>query len=277
MTNLSAEQLRKDWQTNPRWKGVDRPYKAEDVRAPARLGAHRTLARAPRRGEAVEVREREAVRERARRADRQPGDAAGEGGARRDLSVGLAGRGRCEPRGRDVSGPVAVSRELRAVGRPTHQQHAAARRSDLSRRRRQLDRLAEADRRRRGSGLRWRAECFRADEGHDRSGRCRRALRGSAVVGEEVRPHGRQGARADVGGDQQARRRAPGCRYVRRSDGARCPHRCGVGEPADRRRRRARSTVHRSQGAHERRVLLRERRPRPGDRARPRVCAVLRT
>src|SRR6201991_6328 len=27
----NAEQLRKDWQTNPRWKGVERTYKAEDV------------------------------------------------------------------------------------------------------------------------------------------------------------------------------------------------------------------------------------------------------
>jgi len=31
MTTQSAEQLRKEWQTNPRWKGVERPYKAEDV------------------------------------------------------------------------------------------------------------------------------------------------------------------------------------------------------------------------------------------------------
>jgi isocitrate lyase len=31
MTTLTAEQLRKEWQTNPRWKGVQRPYKAEDV------------------------------------------------------------------------------------------------------------------------------------------------------------------------------------------------------------------------------------------------------
>src|SRR5687768_9386094 len=31
MTLPSAEQLRKDWQTNVRWKGVERPYKAEDV------------------------------------------------------------------------------------------------------------------------------------------------------------------------------------------------------------------------------------------------------
>jgi isocitrate lyase len=31
MTRASAEQLRKDWQSNARWKGVERPYKAEDV------------------------------------------------------------------------------------------------------------------------------------------------------------------------------------------------------------------------------------------------------
>jgi isocitrate lyase len=31
MTTHSAEQLRKEWQTNPRWQGVERPYKAEDV------------------------------------------------------------------------------------------------------------------------------------------------------------------------------------------------------------------------------------------------------
>ena len=31
MTLPTAEQLRKDWQTNVRWKGVERPYKPEDV------------------------------------------------------------------------------------------------------------------------------------------------------------------------------------------------------------------------------------------------------
>jgi isocitrate lyase len=31
MSNPAAEQLRKDWQTNARWKGIERPYKAEDV------------------------------------------------------------------------------------------------------------------------------------------------------------------------------------------------------------------------------------------------------
>jgi isocitrate lyase len=31
MTRLSAEALKKDWEENPRWKGVERPYTAEDV------------------------------------------------------------------------------------------------------------------------------------------------------------------------------------------------------------------------------------------------------
>ena len=31
MTRLSAEALKKDWEENPRWKGVTRPYSAEDV------------------------------------------------------------------------------------------------------------------------------------------------------------------------------------------------------------------------------------------------------
>ncbi len=31
MTTSAAEQLRHDWQTNPRWAGVERPYQAQDV------------------------------------------------------------------------------------------------------------------------------------------------------------------------------------------------------------------------------------------------------
>ncbi|NHA14407.1 isocitrate lyase [Thioalkalivibrio sp. XN279] len=31
MTRLSADALKKDWEENPRWKGVTRPYSAEDV------------------------------------------------------------------------------------------------------------------------------------------------------------------------------------------------------------------------------------------------------
>ena len=53
------------------------------------------------------------------------------------------------------------------------------------------------DRGRRRSRLRRRPQRLRADEGHDRGRRGRRALRGPAVVGEEVRPHGRQGPGSD--------------------------------------------------------------------------------
>ena len=70
-----------------------------------------------------------AVRECARRAHRQPGDAAGQGRAQGDLSVRLAGRGRRQRRRPDVSRPVAVpgSNSVPQRGQ-AHQQHAAARR-----------------------------------------------------------------------------------------------------------------------------------------------------
>ena len=70
-------------------------------------------------------------------------------------------------------------------------------------------RLLRADRRRRRSRLRRRAERLRADEGDDRSRRRRRALRGPARLGQEVRPHGRQGAGADARSGREAGRRAP--------------------------------------------------------------------
>jgi len=46
MTAMTADQLRKDWQTNPRWQGITRPYKAEDVvRLRGTLHIEHTLAR----------------------------------------------------------------------------------------------------------------------------------------------------------------------------------------------------------------------------------------
>ncbi len=173
---------------------------------------------------------RKAVRQRARRADREPGDAAGQGGPRCDLSVRLAGGGRCESLRPDVPRSVAVSGRLGAGGGPAHQQHAAPRRRDPSRRGRRFDRLVQADRRRRRGRL-WRgAERVRADEADDRGRRCRRALRGSAVVGQEVRPHGRQGAGADAGGRRQAGRRAAGRRRLRRAHRAAGAHRRRSGD-----------------------------------------------
>ena len=105
--------LEQDWAQNPRWKGISRTYSAADVvRLRGSVRIEHTLARARRR-EALEPRQQRAVRQHARRADRQPGDAAGQGGPEGDLPVGLAGRGRCQRRRRDVSGPVAVSGRTR--------------------------------------------------------------------------------------------------------------------------------------------------------------------
>ena len=71
-----------------------------------------------------------AVRHRARRADRQPGGAAGQGRAEGDLPQRLAGRRRREPRRDDVPRPDALPGELGADGRAPDQQRAAARRPD---------------------------------------------------------------------------------------------------------------------------------------------------
>ena len=217
-------------------------------RAPARLGAGRAHARQARRRKAVGMRQQRAVRQLARRADRQPGDAAGQGRPEGDLSVGLAGRGRRQRRRRNVSGPVAVSGELGAARREAHQQHAQARRPDpVVRRqesgRRRLHRLLRADRGRCGSRLRRRAERVRTDEGDDRSGRRGRALRRPARVGEEVRPHGRQGAGADARKHRQADRRAPRRRRLRHADRPARPHRRGSRRPGHLRHRRQRQAV----------------------------------
>jgi isocitrate lyase len=46
MTDKAATELRKEWQSNPRWKGITRPYKAEDVvRLRGNVQIDHTLAR----------------------------------------------------------------------------------------------------------------------------------------------------------------------------------------------------------------------------------------
>ena len=161
----------------------------------ARVGAHRAHAGAARCRETLEARQRAAVRQFARRDDGQPGDAAGEGRPEGDLSVGLAGGCRRQRRRRNVSGPIAVPDQLGTDGRETHQQHLRARRPDPAHGRQRRHRLLCADRRRRRSRFRRRAERVRIDEGDDRGRRGRRAFRRSAGGGEEMRSHGRQGAR----------------------------------------------------------------------------------
>ena len=120
-------------------------------RAPARLAPHRAYAGAARRREALEAGQRRAVRQHARRNDRQPGDAAGEGGIEGDLSFRLAGRGRRQHRRRDVSRSVALSGQLGAGGRAADQQRSHARRPDPAHGGQERDRLFRTDRSRRRS------------------------------------------------------------------------------------------------------------------------------
>ena len=76
-----------------------------------------------------------------------------------------------------------------------------------------------------------------------RGGRCGRALRGPALVREEVRPPRRQGAHPDQPVRPHARRGAPGRRRARRADADRRPHRRALRVAAHERHRRGRPRV----------------------------------
>ena len=236
-------------------------------RPAARLGLPRADARPPRRGAALGARPARRARARARRDHRRPGRADGEGRARGDLSLGLAGRGRREPRRQHLSRPEPLPREQRADLRQAAEQRAAARRPDRLVGGAQRHALVRADPRRRGGRLRRPAQRLRADAGDDR-GRCRgRPLRGPARVGEEVRPPRRQGARAHAAVRSHAERGAPRGGRARRADGARRPHGRAVGRAPDERRRRVRPRV-RHRRADAGRLLPR---PRTGSTRRSRA------
>ena len=85
----------------------------------------------------------------------------------------------------------------RARARQAPEQRAPARRPDRRGRGEERHVLARADRRRRRGRLRRAAERVRAHEVVHRGRRRRRPLRGPALVGEEVRPSRREGARPD--------------------------------------------------------------------------------
>jgi len=150
------------------------------------------------------------VDRRPRRVDRQPGRAADPRRAPGHLPIRVAGRGRREPLRQHLPGPVALPGELGALGRAADQQRPHARRSDrVHGNRRHLHRLDGADRRRRGSRLRWPAQRLRTHAVDDPGRGCWRALGGPARQREEVRPHGRQGARPDAAAHPHAQRRPP--------------------------------------------------------------------
>ena len=261
-----ADRLTSHWRDDPRWQGIERTYTAEQVvrlrgsvvpeQTLARLGAERLW---------------ELLRQDA--PVRALGAMTG-GQAVQMVKAGLeaiylsgwqvAADGNLA--GQHVSGPEPLPGQQRAGAREADQQRAAARRPDRLVRGPQRDVLARADRRRRRGRLRRPAQRVRADEGDDRGGRGRRALRGPARVGEEVRPPRRQGARADVAVRPHAQRGTARGRRARRADRARRAHGRALGRAADERRRRVRPRVRHGR-AHRRGLLPRPRRDRRGDRA----------
>ena len=262
-------------ETNGRWTGIERPYGHADIeRIRGRFHVEHTLARlgAERLWQLLHSEE---LRRRARRADRRAGRADGQGRLEGDLPVRLAGRSGREPRGAHVPGPEPLSGEQRAGAREAHQQRVASRRPDRLRGGQERHLLARAHRRRRRGGLRRAAQRVRAHEGVHRGRRRWRPLRGSALVGEEVRPSRRQGARPDEPVRPHARLRAARRRCPRRPHRPRRAHRRPLRDPADQRRRRARPRVHHRR-AYARGLLPHHAWHRGSDRAGSRLRAVRR-
>ena len=120
-----AEELERRWARDPRWAGVERPYAAEDViRLRGSLPQEHTLARhgAERLWDLLHSEDHVAALGCLTGGQAVECVKAGSAG---DLPLRVAGRRGCEPRRRDVSGPIAVSRQLRADGGPQDQQRAA--------------------------------------------------------------------------------------------------------------------------------------------------------
>ena len=195
------------WKQDPRWEGITRPYSPADVdrlRGPCQI--EHTLARLGAERLWQLLHERPFVPTLGALTGNQA-DAAGQGRPRR-RSILAAGRSPPTPTMPARCIPTRLSiRVARAGGRAPHQQDVPARRPDrpLEGTRRHL--LVRADRRRRRGRLRRPAQRLRADEGDDRGWRRGRPFRGSARLGEEVRPPRRQGAGADAGSHSQPRSR----------------------------------------------------------------------
>ena len=244
-------------------------------RPPPRLRRRGAHARAARRRAPLAADPGRAAGPRARRSHRRAGRADGARRSRGGLSLRLAGRRRRESRRRDVPRPEPLSRGQRAGRRPSPEQRAPSRRPDRLGGGTERHALARADPGRRGSRLRRAAQRLRADARDDRSGRGGRPLRGPALVGEEVWPPRRQGARADAAVRPDAERRPAGRRRLRSADRARRENGRALGRSAHQRRRRVRPRLRHGR-AHCRGLLPRPRRDRRRHLARARLRAVRR-
>ncbi|GAA3329958.1 hypothetical protein GCM10020331_080540 [Ectobacillus funiculus] len=115
MTNTRIQQLQESWEMDSRWKGITRPYTAEDViRLRGSIDIEHTLAR---RGaeKALEGPSYRGLHQCTWRINWKPGDAASKGWFESYLLERLAGGGRCQscrphvPRSKLVSGKQRAS------------------------------------------------------------------------------------------------------------------------------------------------------------------------
>jgi len=129
----SADELRSYWRESPRWRGVTRDYKAEDVvRLRGTVPVEHSIARITAEKLWRYINEKPFVNSLGALTGNQALQQVKAG--LMHLPFRLAGRGRCESGRTDVSGPVALSGRLGTGGRALHQQCPAPCRSDLSRR-----------------------------------------------------------------------------------------------------------------------------------------------
>ena len=194
----AVERLRTEWETNPRWRGVRRTYRAEDVvRLRGSVQEEHTLARrgAERLWELLHTEDYihalgALTGNQAVQMVRAGLKAIYLSGWQVAADANLAGQTYPDQSLYPANSVPAVVRRIN---------NALLRADQIATRRgrRRRHRLAGADRRRRRGRLRRSAQRLRADERDDRGRRGGRALGGPARVREEVRPPGRQGADPD--------------------------------------------------------------------------------
>ena len=242
-------------------------------REAARQPAGRAHARAARRREALDAAARARLHRRAGRQHGQSGGPAGAGRARSHLPERLSrspptrtSPARCIP-------TRALPGQLRPRGGARHQQRAPARRPDRPRRGPRRHRLVRADRRRRRGGFGGHLNVFELTKAMIAAGAAGVHFEDQLASREEVRPHGRQGAAADL-----VRRSATSSPRSSRptlsgADADRRPHRRRRGRHGHLRRRRARPRVpHRR--PHRGGLLPLRGGHRAGDRPRGRLRAL---
>ena len=204
MTELTREQqiaaLEKDWAENPRWKGIKRGYTAADVvRLRGSLQVDHTLAKRGANKLWTLINTEPFVNSLGALTGNQAMQQVKAGLKAIYLSgwqvagdANLAGQTYPDQSLYPANSVPQVVRKINNALHPRRPDPVVEGKNPSD----GLCRLARADRRRCRSRLRRRAQRLRTDEVDDRSRRRRRPLRRPAGRGEEVRSHGRQGARA---------------------------------------------------------------------------------